>query len=76
MNPGRTGFQFVDSYLADNELDSGESDSPIRFGQDFGAITDIETGPDGNLYVTSISNGVIYRIRPLSASAEHWELYD
>jgi aldose sugar dehydrogenase len=32
------------------------------FGSGFGGITDIETGPDGFLYVLSFDNGVIYRI--------------
>ena len=34
----------------------------LRFGQDFGGITDIQVGPDGNVYVTSIWNGTIYRL--------------
>ncbi|MBI1896844.1 MAG: PQQ-dependent sugar dehydrogenase [Acidobacteria bacterium] len=31
-------------------------------GRDFGIVTDIKTGPDGNLYVVSLSQGAIYRI--------------
>jgi glucose/arabinose dehydrogenase len=39
----------------------------IIFGQGFGAITDIQVGPDdGYLYVVSISYGAIYRIAPVN----------
>jgi len=34
------------------------------FGVNFGAITDVEEGPDGFLYIVSLSNGKIYRILP------------
>ena len=34
------------------------------FGTNFGAITDVEEGPDGFLYIVSLSNGKIYRIIP------------
>ena len=36
-------------------------ESPI-IGQGFGTTPSIEQGPDGNLYVVSITDGVIYRI--------------
>jgi hypothetical protein len=29
---------------------------------EFGVVTDIETGPDGHLYVVSLSDGAIYEI--------------
>ena len=32
-------------------------------GKNFGIVTNIVTGPDGNLYVTSLSNGAVYMIR-------------
>ena len=53
--------------IADNE----EEMSAIALGKDFGGITDIETGPDGFLYILTLdreSNGEgnIYRITPLS----------
>ena len=28
----------------------------------FGVVTDIETGPDGHLYVVSLSQGAVYEI--------------
>jgi aldose sugar dehydrogenase len=33
-------------------------------GSGFGGITDIETGPDGLLYVLSFGDGIIYKISP------------
>ena len=49
--------------MADNlaKHDITESES-LLIGRDFGVVTDIETGPDGNLYVVSLSNGTIYEI--------------
>ena len=31
-------------------------------GENFGIVTNIVTGPDGNLYVTSLTNGAVYMI--------------
>jgi aldose sugar dehydrogenase len=49
--------------VADNhaKFDITESES-FQFGSNFGIGTDVQTGPDGNLYVVSLSNGVIYEI--------------
>ena len=41
-----------------------ESLDEILFGDGFGCITDIKFGPDGNLYVVSLSDNIIYRIIP------------
>ena len=41
-----------------------ESLDEIEFGNGFGCITDIKFGPDGNLYVVSLSDNIIYRIVP------------
>ena len=38
-----------------------ESES-LRFGSGFGVGTDIETGPNGNLYVVSLDHGAVYEI--------------
>lgn len=38
----------------------------IVFGEGFGGITDLEVGPDGNLYVVSIGLGSIFQIGPKS----------
>jgi len=47
----------------DNEykFDEGNSGSLVA-GKNFGIVTNIVTGPDGNLYATSLSNGAVYMI--------------
>jgi hypothetical protein len=45
--------------LGKHEITESES---LLIGRDFGVITDIETGPNGNLFVVSLSNGAIYEI--------------
>lgn len=49
--------------VADNldKFDITESES-LLIGKNFGITTDIETGPDGNLYIVSLSNGAVYQI--------------
>jgi glucose/arabinose dehydrogenase len=49
--------------VADNLTfyDMTESES-LLIGGDFGIITDIKTGPNGNLYVVSLSEGSIYEV--------------
>jgi len=46
---------------AANERAMVESES-LLFGRNFGVATDIHTGPNGNLFVVSLSNGAIYEI--------------
>ena len=50
--------------MAKHEITESES---LLIGQDFGVVTDIETGPNGSLYVTSLTNGAIYEIFPVVA---------
>jgi glucose/arabinose dehydrogenase len=45
--------------LAKHEITESES---LLFGRNFGVATDIHTGPNGNLFVVSLSNGAIYEI--------------
>jgi aldose sugar dehydrogenase len=45
--------------LAKHEITESES---LLFGRNFGISTDIQTGPNGNLFVVSLSNGAIYEI--------------
>jgi glucose/arabinose dehydrogenase len=53
----------LEDRVADNldKHDLTESES-LLIGRDFGVLTDIKTGPNGNLYVVSISNGTVYEI--------------
>lgn len=64
LNQNRDGFVFNSPELADKQVDPGESMSEIVFATGFGCISDVVTGPDGLLYVTSLSDGTIYRIVP------------
>ena len=53
----------LEDRVADNiaKFDITESES-LLFGTNFGVGTDIQTGPNGNLFVVSLSNGAIYEI--------------
>lgn len=53
----------LEDLVADNlaKHEGTESES-ILIGTEFGITTDIETGPNGNLFVVSLSNGAIYEI--------------
>ncbi|HSK70479.1 MAG TPA: PQQ-dependent sugar dehydrogenase [Pyrinomonadaceae bacterium] len=53
----------VEDRVADNfaKFDITESEE-FLFGRNFGIGTDIHTGPNGNLFVVSLSNGEIYEI--------------
>jgi glucose/arabinose dehydrogenase len=49
--------------VADNTAKHDITESePLLIGRDFGVVTDIETGPNGNLFAVSISQGAIYEI--------------
>jgi glucose/arabinose dehydrogenase len=45
-----------------NKWEITESES-LLFGRNFGVGTDIQTGPDGHLYVVSLSHGAVYEIQ-------------
>ena len=53
----------LDDRVADNlcKFDITESET-LLFGTNFGVATDIQTGPNGNLFVVSLTNGSIYEI--------------
>jgi hypothetical protein len=48
----------VNDAIIDSE---GETDSHV-LGDGFGSITDIETGPDGKMYIVSLREGIVYTI--------------
>ncbi|HXC68525.1 MAG TPA: PQQ-dependent sugar dehydrogenase, partial [Pyrinomonadaceae bacterium] len=68
LTTDRQHFSFTDPRLADrvadnvDKFDQTESESLIA-GKDFGITTDIQTGPNGNLFVVSLSNGAVYEIK-------------
>jgi hypothetical protein len=53
----------LEDRVADNLTfhDLTESES-LLIGRDFGVVTDIKTGPNGNLFVVSLDQGAIYEI--------------
>jgi aldose sugar dehydrogenase len=65
LNKDRTEL-VLEGPLADKLADSDGENEEIIFGQGFGAITDIEVGSDGYLYIVGIQ-GTIYRIIPNQA---------
>jgi len=68
LNEDRQHFVFSDPRLADriadnaDKFDQTESESLV-IGKDFGITTDIVTGPNGNVFVVSLSNGSVYEIK-------------
>jgi aldose sugar dehydrogenase len=77
INENRTGIDFVreeneNSYNDQEDIQAGlqqdlvadnkDELTEVIFGTDFGRITDIETGPDGFLYILSYEDGKVYRI--------------
>jgi glucose/arabinose dehydrogenase len=56
LNQDRTGL-ILNGSLATKVAYNTTQLQPLVFGQGFGGITDIEVGPDGYLYVLSLSEG-------------------
>jgi aldose sugar dehydrogenase len=67
LSGNRSGVDVDDPRLADGVADNvhkweiTESES-LLFGRNFGVATDVQTGPDGHLYVVSLSKGTVYEI--------------
>ena len=68
LDASRTGF-VLGGLLGDLVADSTVERDLVQFGQDFGSITDIQVGPNGVVYVTSLGNGTVYRLPEPSATA-------
>jgi glucose/arabinose dehydrogenase len=68
LTADRQHFSFTDPRLMDrvadnvDKFDVTESESLV-IGRDFGITTDIQTGPNGNVFVVSLSNGAVYEIK-------------
>lgn len=68
LTTDRQHFSFTDPRLADrvadnvDKFDQTESESLV-IGRDFGITTDIQTAPNGNVFVVSLSNGAVYEIK-------------
>ncbi|HWY33496.1 MAG TPA: PQQ-dependent sugar dehydrogenase [Nitrosopumilaceae archaeon] len=68
LNDNRDGFVFKSPQLADKVVNWGDSMDEIIFGTGFGCMSDVIAGPDGLLYIVSLSDGIIYRIVPNSTT--------
>ena len=53
----------LEDRVADNvaKFEITESES-LLFGENFGTVVDVKSGPNGNLYVVSIDHGAVYEI--------------
>lgn len=67
MNQNRDGFVFSSAGLQDTVADYDDSLEEIIVAEGLGCVTNIRTGPDGYLYITSYSHDAIYRVLPASA---------
>jgi aldose sugar dehydrogenase len=66
LNEDRTKLILEDTSSDETEVDETDLEDAM-FAQGFGIITDIEEGPDGNMYVVSgirTDNSKVYRISP------------
>ncbi len=68
VNANRDGF-VLSGGVADLVADSAAERDLNKWGSGFGVVTGVQIGPDGNLYVCSLGNGAIYRIRPVTQPA-------
>lgn len=61
LNSERNGLQ-LNGTLADKVANSDPELQKTIFGEGFGVPTDLEIGPDGMLYISSLRDGAVYRI--------------
>lgn len=75
MDPSRTAFVYKPG-TEDRVADSTAEQNLYRWGSSLGSVTDIEIGPDKFIYIVSLSNGRITRIKPVDvvAAAESYTL--
>jgi glucose/arabinose dehydrogenase len=63
LNSNRTALD-LQGPLEDKIADNYEELNRVIFGKNFGIISDLTVGPDGYLYIVSLSRGEIYRLIP------------
>jgi glucose/arabinose dehydrogenase len=61
LNSERNGLQ-LNGTLADRVANSDPELQETIFAEGFGVPTDLEIGPDGMLYISSLRDGAVYRI--------------
>jgi glucose/arabinose dehydrogenase len=69
LTADRRDLALSEPLLADRVADNTDKYSIVEsesllFGSNFGGVTEIQTGPNGNLYVVSVTRGAIYEIAP------------
>jgi glucose/arabinose dehydrogenase len=69
LDAGRAQLVMPDATLDDRVADTAAEVDLVVWGTGFGGVTDMETGPDGALYVASYFHERIYRIGPAPLSA-------
>ena len=67
LNVPRTRLVFDDPRLEDRVADNKNKNDPTEseslfIGMGFGVAGDIETGPNGNVYVVSLTDGAVYEV--------------
>jgi glucose/arabinose dehydrogenase len=78
LKGNRRSVDVDDPRLADRVADNRhkweitESES-LLFGRNFGVGTDVQTGPNGNLFVVSLSDGAIYEVFRPSTDKDHMD---
>ena len=69
LNQQRDGLLLSGSVAANNNVANTPQESQqFVFAHGFGGITDLQVGPDGDLYVLSYTDGSLYRIVPSSTT--------
>ena len=63
LNALRDGFVLTGS-LADLVANDAAERDLLLFGQNFGTVTDLQVGPGGAVYITSLTNGTVYQVVP------------
>jgi len=76
LNAERSDFVFEGTGLQDGVLNNIDSMREIILGTGFGCITDLKFGPDGFLYIVSISDEAIYRITPTTELVKEESVID
>jgi glucose/arabinose dehydrogenase len=71
LDASRSALSFASPALqdlvADNLSDGCSAEqAEIEFGHGFGIVTDIENGPDGLVYILSMTTNSVYRLRPVT----------
>ena len=66
---------FGDPELSDKVANLDDSMSEIIFGEKFGCVTDLDIGPDGLLYITSLGSNTIFRRVPKTMAAGDRDLF-